>query len=398
MEVMIAASLMLVVALGVATMQSSQSKGNKLFQSQASNVNLAGALRTQLARRQTCKDSFLVAPTAFPGTNEVQVRLGPNATSTIVRANEDLKDWKLRVTTLQVRNLSPYGTTNNGRNIFIGDLFLKAQSAELDPGKRVEFKEIPVSHLTFELNGTTLEACYAGDTYSDTTQQLESVCQMITSPDGNPGAWIGGRCVVNDNNPQATCTNQGGSWDGTTCLPGNPARMCNAQGNYFYNGSCIVPPATTCAAQNGTWNGSTCVVSPVVTCQNMGMEWTGSGCVPNQAVACSRMGPGYSWNGSTCVPPTPSAAQMCGSLGMTWVNGFCQPPLDYASASAGGAAGTVSVTCPYPRHPTGGTCLSTFSNFPLNDGYYLAGRSYYCSWEASGPALTQTVVAQVRCL
>lgn len=217
MEIMITAGLALILALAAATIQNYQAKGNKVTASQASNTALAAAVRSQLSRRESCVPSMVVKPANYTGQSEIAVQLGNTAGADRVQAGQELKSWKLRVNSLNVRNFSQYGTNSAGNTIYFGDVYLQADTAELEPGNRVKFKEASVVHLTFEVSGTTLVSCYAGDSYSDSTQQLEQVCNLVMSPDGVPGTWANGRCTVGDSNPAATCASLGGVWTGTAC-------------------------------------------------------------------------------------------------------------------------------------------------------------------------------------
>jgi type II secretory pathway pseudopilin PulG len=355
-EVLIAASLALVVALGVATIQNHQAQGNKLAASQASNIALAGAIRTQLARRASCVPSFVAPPGSYSAPTEVAVRLSPTPDATVVRANAELKEWKLKVTSLQVRNLSSYGTTNDGNLIYMGDLALKSQSAELTPGSRVEFKETLVAHLTFELTPAfALVACYAGDSYSDTTQQLESVCNMVTSPDGIPGAWINGHCVVNDASPAATCARQGGMWDGANCIQ-SPSKTCTSQGNLWDGATCIPPPAKVCASQGGNWDGATCAASPAKTCASLGMNWTGTYCQPQ----------------------------------VVYVGGGVPPFTPYSPLN--------NVKCPPGRKIVGGTCGSSSTNVPVNTIFDVNNNALGCSWPDTPDANSNAFVYGAACM
>lgn len=216
-EVMIAAGSALVLALALAVVQSGRSRGNQLLNAGASNTSLSEALRMQLSRRETCLSSLTQGPTSYSGQSEIAVRLGNTASSDVVVAGANLKNWKVRIASLNAKNFSAYGNLSNGNAVFIGDVYLRSESPQLDTGAKMQFKEVLVSRLAFEVNGGNLAACYADDASTDSMQQLEQVCNLTISSDGTPATWSGGRCVIPDNSTYTTCQSLGGNWNGTSC-------------------------------------------------------------------------------------------------------------------------------------------------------------------------------------
>ncbi|MBR2669149.1 MAG: hypothetical protein IKE36_05060 [Solobacterium sp.] len=110
--------------------------------------------------------------------------------------------------------------------------------------------------------------------------------------------------------PAEQCANNGGTWDGSTCVyPPTPAEQCANNGGTWDGSTCVYPPspAEQCANNGGTWDGSTCVYppSPAEECANNGGTWDGSNCVypPSPAEECANNG--GTWDGSSCVYNTP---------------------------------------------------------------------------------------------
>lgn len=261
-EVMIAGAVALVLFLGTVSMQVYQSRGNRTAASQSANTTLAQAIRTQLARKASCVPSFVVQPTNWSGANAVVVNVGTPVTPDVVQAGADKKTWGLHIDSLQVRGLTQFGTNSAGNRIYVGDLMLKASTFEMDPTKRVSFKEVKAAHLTFEVNGAnTLISCFSSDSTTEVTENLEAVCQMTASPDGTPGVWDAatGKCVVADRSPQSTCAVMGGSWNGTACS--------------FTSG-----PQGVCESLGGTWNGSQCAMSVQASCTQIGGTMVNGNC------------------------------------------------------------------------------------------------------------------------
>jgi len=216
-EVMIAAASALVLALALAAVQSSRSRGDKLLTAQASNTALSEALRMQLSRRETCLPSITQAPSSYSTESEIGVRLGNTAASDRVAAGAVLKNWNVKVTSLSARNFSAYGNLSNGNPVYFGDVYLRTESPNLGDGSKMNFKELLVSRLAFEVSGGNLVACYADDASTDAMQQLEQVCNLTVSSDGTPATWSNGRCVIPDNSTYTTCMSLGGSWNGSAC-------------------------------------------------------------------------------------------------------------------------------------------------------------------------------------
>ncbi len=62
--------------------------------------------------------------------------------------------------------------------------------------------------------------------------------------------------------PAAQCAQNGGTWDGSTCVyPPSPAEQCAQNGGTWDGSTCIYPPspAEQCAQNGGTWDGANCV-------------------------------------------------------------------------------------------------------------------------------------------
>jgi Tfp pilus assembly protein PilV len=258
-QVLVTAAITVIIALSIASVQMHQTKLNVVLASQSANMALGAAVRTQLARRQSCLPSLVIRPTAFTKAgSEIGVLIGSDAATQTVRAGAVLPAWKLKVDSIRAVELSPYGTTNLGYTVWIGDIVIRAMTSELDPNTRLSLKEYTVARITFEVQGGTVMACYTGDAYSDTRQQLEQVCNMTTSPDGSPGKWVNGKCVVMDQEPQTTCAAQGGDWNGSLCTP-HPSKTCVAMGGKWENASCSfrkgsVGSGCTCVPYNNNTN------------------------------------------------------------------------------------------------------------------------------------------------
>ena len=237
---LIAVAIMSIVALGIATLQAQQALQSRILMSQTSKSALGAAIRTQLSRRAFCAASFVQTPSNWAGDSEVGVRLGPNAGDPVVIAQAEPRGWEVRIASFRVTRLAAFGTANNGNQVFIGDLVIRTDTAQLAPNQRMGMAEFVVAKMTFEVAGGALVSCYASDPLSDTTQQLEQVCGMTVSKDNEPGRWQNGKCVVMDAKAETTCADMGGEWRnekcsfrrgsvgaGCTCIPYNNNTNCN---------------------------------------------------------------------------------------------------------------------------------------------------------------------------
>jgi prepilin-type N-terminal cleavage/methylation domain-containing protein len=242
-EVLMAVAIMSILGLGIASMMSNQAQMNAVLASQNSNMALGAAIRSQLARRDSCIKSL--SQPKFPDGGPVAVRLGPNDANQVVQTGASLPAWKTNVRALDLENVKQFGTTTSGNPVYLGDIMLESLSSDLKPGMRVQMKRFVAARLTFEVQGGAMIACYAGDAYSDTVQQLEQVCRMIASPDRTPGEWINGTCVVKDQRPEIACAGQGGSWNGSGC-----------------NMNPVIPAGELCAKLGGSWGEQGCQLAP----------------------------------------------------------------------------------------------------------------------------------------
>lgn len=213
-QVLIMAALLTIVALASATLVTNVSSQNQIAASRAATMPLAGALRTQLSRHDSCLASFAPRPGAYPGTSEVGVNVG--ATSVI--AGADLNQYGVRVTSLSVTGLSRVATTTTGNALYAGDLVLSTESSVLNSGGRVSFRPVTVAHLLFEVQGASnLVWCNATDPSANLPQQLQRICTSIASVDGLQAGWSGTGCVVYDESAQPRCARLGGTWMGNWC-------------------------------------------------------------------------------------------------------------------------------------------------------------------------------------
>ncbi len=154
---------------------------------------------------------------------------------------------------------------------------------------------------------TTKEGCNAAKKYwYENTCVVE--CPVGTIDDKNGGCVVNQSTSVTD--PAAECTNNGGTWDGSTCTyPPQP------------------DPATECTNKGGTWDGANCnypTPDPAVACAQNGGTWDGANCnypTPDPAVACAQNG--GTWDGANCNYPTPDPAVECTNNGGTWDGANC---------------------------------------------------------------------------
>lgn len=189
--------------------------------SQFANVELANSIRLQLSRRSpldpttACTTNLVGRPGAYTGTAPIAVQLAPGGA--VVRAGAALNDWHLNVQSLEVRNITSAGPTNGGNTLYFGDVVLATQSQDA-PGTSVQMREVAVARLAMEVQGgTNLVSCYANDVDEDTTDQLPSLCGLMTAPTGATGVWDGTRCRVTDATPPTTCASLGGTFSGSAC-------------------------------------------------------------------------------------------------------------------------------------------------------------------------------------
>ena len=238
-EVLITASLLPLVALAASIVTIGIGRSVNVTASQASNIALAAAIRSQIARRATCATSMSAPPNYTTG-GPVTVRLNGQ---TLVGAGTDLPDWKLSVQSLTMRNLT-IASNGAGPVIYIADLVMKARGREQTNGKTFDYREIMVGRVAMELAGGALAACYSADAKSDTTEQLRQVCTMTTSSDGVPASWNGTTCTIPDNTAPTTCGTLGGQWTGSSCAilvenaSVNAGQDYGAAGGVWYPATC----------------------------------------------------------------------------------------------------------------------------------------------------------------
>lgn len=214
LQALIAAALLTIVGLTSATLISNVSSQNQIAASRAATMPLAGALRTQLSRHESCVASFAPRPTSYSAPSEVGVNIG----TTSVTAGADLDQYGVRVTSLSVSALSQVATTTSGNALYAGDLVLATESSALSSGVRVPFRPVTVARLLFEVQGgTDLVWCNSSDPGTNLAQQLQKICTSIASVDGLQAAWSGSNCVVYDESAQPRCAKLGGTWMGDWC-------------------------------------------------------------------------------------------------------------------------------------------------------------------------------------
>lgn len=257
-EVIIGAALLSFSALVAATITSNQHKAAQVAASQASNVALIDAIRSQLTRASTCLPSLVTAPVGFTGPSEIAVTLGTSGT---VRAGADLPAWKVGVQSLSMRNFSPAGTTVGGRTVVLGDVVLSAQSRDAD--SPFSFRQRVVVRLAMEVQGGAIQSCYASNSVEESIETFAEVCKTLTTSDGVPGTWTGTNCAIPDMSPASTCTYLGGTYDAGRCYP--------------KHGGTIVGTGVDFGNPGGVWYGQACPAGSRLT---SGTCLSGSGAPP----------------------------------------------------------------------------------------------------------------------
>ncbi|MBQ6221654.1 MAG: LCP family protein [Solobacterium sp.] len=170
----------------------------------------------------------------------------------------------------------------------------------------------PTTEPTADPEGNK-EGCNANGKYWHNNKCVKH-CPDGYEPDGNGGCKVieggGGEETPEPPSPAEQCANNGGTWDGSTCVyPPSPAEQCANNGGTWDGNTCVYPPspAEECANNGGTWDGNGCVYppSPAEECANNGGTWDGNGCVypPSPAEECANNG--GTWDGTSCVYNTP---------------------------------------------------------------------------------------------
>lgn len=259
-EVVIGAGLLSFIALAGATIVGNMQKAAQIAASQASNVALVDALRTQLTRSATCLPSLVGQPGNFSTPSEIAVSLGPTGTA---QAGADLPEWKVAVQSLTMANFTPAGTTVTGRNVVMGDVLLSAQSR--DPNTPFLLRSRVVLRLAMELQGGAIAACYASNSIQDSIENLQEICKTMKTSDNVPATWTGTGCQTPDLTPASTCTYLGGTYSvaNNRCYP--------------KHGGTIVGTGIDFGNPGNTWYGKQCPAGSSVT---HGTCLSGSGAPP----------------------------------------------------------------------------------------------------------------------
>ena len=139
------------------------------------------------------------------------------------------------------------------------------------------------------------EGCNANGKYWHNNMCINQ-CPEGYEPDENGGCKVteGGSIEPTPTplptpSPAEQCANNGGTWNGSTCVyPPSPAEQCANNGGTWNGNTCVYPPtpAEECANNGGTWDGHTCVYppTPAEECANNGGTWDGRTCVYNTSV------------------------------------------------------------------------------------------------------------------
>lgn len=278
MEIIIAAGLMGIVAVGLASLISNMGKAQSQAQAKFSFTTLARDIQTQVQNLTACSNSLVVLKNLDPSSPAtVSVKLG----ATTVKEGATLNNYsRLTVTQLQLRNIHLEGPAASGGNLFSADLFLGART-----NAKFEMKPVSVSRLMLVANksGKFLQC---GDGGGDEAAMCKSLGGIYNAGATPP-------CQLGDDEAHM-CNALGGSYDAKAdppCQLGDVSEdMCQSLGGTYKRGA--NPPC-----QLGDGEGSKSRICTAETHQTQGFlkpGRPGSGsancCKANEKSSCSVIG------------------------------------------------------------------------------------------------------------
>lgn len=219
-EVMVAASIMLVVVLGSLAAIVNNNKAASVVGARSASTALGDAIRTQLSMKATCRASFTVAPSSWTNPSEVKISLG----DVVVGAGEPaLENYdKVLVESLSLGNLISIGTNpTTGLNYRSADVRLKTSSKKLsdrtvasgaDDRFGMSTKTIAKIIMETDASGNFLN-CYTSDPDTDAMNMSKSICEMMGGDYIYNESTKVGRC---QNTGRTVCQSMGGTFDTAT--------------------------------------------------------------------------------------------------------------------------------------------------------------------------------------
>jgi type II secretory pathway pseudopilin PulG len=286
-EIMVAAGLISVIALGVASMMVSFQKENRALSEKLESIELEQGLSRILADSATCGCLF-DSPAWTTGTGEVpltHLKQGCTTKNFLTVGAPLTSQSRLTVNSIKIKNISPLGTGN-----IIGDLEISLS------GSAAPIKPITILGQSFVPDSTANPTKIAGCLGVAGASQI---CSSLG------GTWTSSTCVMNRPPPPMTTADcvasygSGWTFNGSACVPpSTPLNQPTAVG--LWNGQLEVPTAALNAlpmCPAGAYGASTDIISGIVT--------PGSYCIPINSKCRGNQNGGPFLPTLTCLPTAP---------------------------------------------------------------------------------------------